>query len=80
MNDLPLPPLPNQAMIGLDTYRGGIFGYTDEQLEDYARTYGRMVQERCAQICEGLADPTDAVLDEAVDLCAAAIRANKETP
>jgi hypothetical protein len=78
MNDLPLPPpdFPDNC------------SYTDTSMLAYARQYGAMVQERCAQICEELSaqvgpsciigdDRRDAGLN-VIEACAAAIRANKE--
>ena len=70
MTDLPLPPLPQSLLRGL---------YGPKDLQAYAREYGRMVQERCAALCEAVAyKDCHEWRRNAVEQCAAAIRANKE--
>jgi hypothetical protein len=73
MNDLPLPPLP-------EPFNGAHNLFSAEQMDERCRTYGRMVQERCAALCDARVMGDGNREDEEAKRCAAAIRANKETP
>jgi hypothetical protein len=77
MNDLPLPPMPEDALMFSEGYGPT---YSAEQMQAYARAYGRMVQERCAALCDARVMGDGNREDEEAKRCAAAIRANKETP
>ena len=58
LSDDELPPLPNKEKLHTvlpDDYRyGHIYGYTADQMREYARAVERAAYERAAQECEKL--------------------------
>lgn len=89
LSDDELPPLPNKEKLHTvlpDDYRyGHIYGYTADQMREYARAVERAAYERAAQACEAQISGSDHHylathghwdhMAQAATNCAAAIRA-----